>query len=59
MLRRVTNKQIAAIRQRTVARWNYHAKYKYYYRSYSYKPGHHHYAIYHPSRGKRVYCRRS
>ena len=45
----------AAPYKHTYSSWTYHAKYKYYYRSYSYKPSHHHYAIYHPSRGKRVY----
>lgn len=41
--------------KQSYSKWGYHSKYKYHYRQYNYKPGHHHYAIYRPSYGKRLY----
>jgi hypothetical protein len=35
--------------------WEYNEQKKYYYRYYYYKPGSHHYCIYYPSRGKKMY----
>lgn len=42
-------------RQSYSPHWQYHPRYKYYWRYYYYKPSHSHYAIYYPSRGKRIY----
>src|SRR5436305_1962136 len=51
----ITTEAKAQRSRQSYSKWQYHSQKKYYYRNYYYKPNQHHYGIYYPSRGRKMY----